>query len=626
MCGFAGVFSTDRLPAQEQTLRNMASCMARRGPDDDGYLVEGAIGLAFRRLSILDLSSAGHQPFTSSSGDLTIVFNGEIFNYRELRHELLAKGYQFRSGSDTEVLLASYAEWGTECLPRLNGMWAFLIYDRKRQLLFGARDRFGVKPLYRSRSGSTHYFASEIKALHIADRQTLEINWPLASRFLEEGRLDAMSLNHETFYSRVREVPQAHGFTIDASGQERTWRYWSLPSEDEVLDGDPTAQFLDLFEDSVRLRLRSDVPVGVALSGGMDSSSIIAMMAKMVGSADGTAMHGLHAFSYMPKEFDEERYIADSIELTGATLHRTNSTPSELWETLGTVLDAHDEPLHSPTALAGYQVYRLAATAGVRVVLGGQGADEVLGGYPSYFSEAWLDLLRSGRMLHGIGEIGRFAALHGESRTALLRALSIRFLATALPRPRARRRKPGEYALLLTSEGRELSEQFRTGASVLGLRNVLTLSLERHPLPLFLRIEDRNSMAHSVEARLPFLDYRLVSFAFRLENSWKIRGPWNKYVLRNAMAGIVPESVRTRVDKMGFPTGFSTWIRGPLRGEIESVLQDDRLKRAGVIDVVQLRRLFAEHLSGAQDHGLAIFHALQFAEWHGLTSARATRM
>lgn len=389
-----------------------------------------------------------------------------------------------------------------------------------------------------------------------------------------------------------------------------------------MFEGDAVATFATLFEDAVRLRLRSDVPVGVALSGGMDSSSIISMMARALGTSDGASMHGrLNAFSYTPKDFDEEQYVSDTVQLTGATLHRTNPSPAEMWSTLPIALDAHDEPLHSASALAGYHVYQLAAKAGVRVVLGGQGADETIGGYSPFFSETWLELVRSMRLMRAVSEVKEFAKVHKQPAAGLLRSLLLRWMATSIPRPRSTAHRPGAYANMLTGDARKLnSESYERPP--LGLRDVLAHSVEQYPLPLYLRIEDRNSMAHSVEARLPFLDYRLVTFAFQLDNSWKIRGPWNKYVLRTAMKGVVPESVRTRVDKMGFPTGFAAWIRGPLKRTVEDVIESGSLADTGIINVSEVRRLFQEHQLGTLDHSSAIFNALQFAEWQRMIKAR----
>ncbi|HMH55534.1 MAG TPA: asparagine synthase (glutamine-hydrolyzing), partial [Gemmatimonadales bacterium] len=271
MCGIAAVIRFDGQAVETSVIERMAASLVHRGPDEGRVVVTGSVGLGFRRLSILDLSSAASQPMTSDDGGIVLLFNGEIFNYVELREELSGRGHRFRSTGDTEVLLRAYEEWGRECLPRLNGMWAFLIYDRRRRTLFGARDRFGVKPLYRYRRGSQLLVASEIKAIRASGAYTVDVDWERAANFLHHGRLDD---GPGTFYAEISQVPAGTAFEVDAEGQNSDWRYWSLDDLLEQEIGDPVERFQDLFEDSVRLRLRSDVPVGVSLSGGLDSSSI----------------------------------------------------------------------------------------------------------------------------------------------------------------------------------------------------------------------------------------------------------------------------------------------------------------------------------------------------------------
>lgn len=612
MCGFAAAIDTTGATPDEALVRRMGCTLAHRGPDDSGTWTGAGAALAFRRLSILDLSPAGHQPFVSEDGATAVAFNGEIFNFVELRRELCTLGHRFRSGTDTEVLLRAYLQWGVECLPRLNGMWAFIIVDTRRGLVFGARDRFGVKPMYRARRGPHHYFASEIKAIRALAPGDFGLDWDVASRLLAAGRLDTVALDGATFYQGIHEVPAAHAFTLTRDGVERQWRYWSLPEEQESPEVDPPAAVLDLLHDAVRLRLRSDVPVGVALSGGMDSSTIICLMHEL--RQQDVNPPALHAFTYAPAEqhLDEQPFIRDTVAYTGASLHTTSMSPQELWATLPAVLAFHDEPLHSPTALVGYQVYGLAAAAGVRVVLGGQGADEVLGGYPSYFPEAWIDGIRQGRMRRTVEEVIDFGRGHGQAPMRLLLQLAYRLLARGVGRGSARRRPPA-YASWIS---RDAAPRDGHDARIDSFRAALATSVERHPLPLFLRIEDRNSMAHSVEARLPFLDYRLVHLAFRLATHWKVRGRWNKYALRSGARGRIPERVRSRVDKMGFPTAFSSWIRGPLRASIEDVLHDPATSELGVFRMAEVRKGFQEHLRGAHDHSLALFHVVQFMSWH----------
>ena len=613
MCGFVGQLSFGGMACLEKVER-MSAVQWHRGPDDSGTFARGPIAFGFRRLSILDLSPAGHQPFLDEEKSLALVYNGEIFNYLELRDELAALGHQFRSSSDTEVLLAAYAEWGTECLTRLNGMWSFLIADFRRGFIFGSRDRFGIKPMYSAVSGSSVFFASEIKALRAGNLGFNKIAWPLASRFLAEGRLDNFPTGGATFFEGISEIAPAHAFTVAFDGTQKHWRYWSIPESDGPQCTDPPARLCELLEDSVRVRLRSDVPVGVTLSGGMDSSSILAFMHRLSGVS--SEQSELHAFSYMPQEFSEESYIASSIAQTGATLHRTAKSPSDTWDSLSDVLKAHDEPLHSPTALAGYQVYQLAAQHGVRVLLSGQGADESLGGYPPYFSDSWIEGLASPRAIKTVREILDFSRGHNTSFATTLFAAVKRLVLSSVSPYRGQRDFRAPNLGWLSPDIKSFLPDKELRYSSRGLRGQLVRAMEQQPLPLFLRVEDRNSMAHSIEARLPFLDNRLVTLAFQLANEWKVNGRWNKYALREAMKGVMPENVRTRVDKMGFPTGFSEWIRGPLRTTVEQQLHDPSFDRMNVFDAPRVRQAFADHVAGKQDNSLAVFHALQFHRWH----------
>jgi asparagine synthase (glutamine-hydrolysing) len=327
-------------PADRVVLERMTASMRHRGPDGEGIYAAGPVGLGFRRLSILDLSHAADQPMVSDDGQLILVFNGEIYNYIELRRELEALGHQFKSTGDTEVLLHSYRQWGRDCLARFNGMWAFVVYDHRRGVLFGSRDRFGVKPLYFHRTRNSVLLASEIKAFLSSGICRSGPNWKIISSYLLEHRLDEGS---ESFYEGIEQIPAGTAFELDLRGELKTWRYWSLPQPSAEEISEPARQFADLFEDSVRLRMRSDVPVGVCLSGGLDSTAIICAMARQWGGSE----QALHAFSYYAKEFDESAYIADTIELTRAHLNRLDSDPLQAWQALDRVLSFHDEPVHA---------------------------------------------------------------------------------------------------------------------------------------------------------------------------------------------------------------------------------------------------------------------------------------
>jgi len=602
MCGFAAIVRIGGRAAEPETLRRMTDSIVHRGPDDLGYHVEGPVGLGFRRLSILDLSPTGHQPMVAADGSSVIVFNGEIFNFVELRAELAALGHQFRSTGDTEVILAAYRQWGTDCLRRFNGMWAFLLYDRKRRIVFGARDRFGVKPLYLLRRSDGLYFGSEIKAILAAGEGGAEPHWPLVSEFLLRQRLEDPSDPSRTFFRDVEQIRPGQAFELSLDGTWKSWAFWTLDGVEERTEGDVPGAYADLFEDAVRLRLRSDVPIGVCLSGGMDSTAIICAMARQRAAAGVPAEDRLQAFCYTPPEFDESRYVNDTLAQTGAELNRMRIDPAGLWSTLERFLWHQDEPVHSTSALIGYELMRLARSKDVKVVLNGQGADETLAGYPDYFRQRWYTLLVAGRVAEAWREIRAYATAHGRSAGRLFRTAAAHAARHQLRRVAAyrglasRRQSRADRASPWFTEALTRHAAARVPPFVdFRLRPGLRSSLEGHPLPLFLRVEDRNSMAHSVEARLPFMDYRLVKFAFELPDRWKIRGGWNKYALREAMRGRIPESVRTRVDKMGFPTQHREWFAGPWYEPMQDLLASRSTRERGIWRVEALRQGLERH-------------------------------
>ena len=628
MCGFAGVVSSSS-PIAADVLDRMGAVLAHRGPDDTGMYLHGGVGLVFRRLSILDVSSCGHQPMVSSDGHYVIVFNGEIYNFLELRRELESLGWQFRSSGDTEVLLAAYRQWGTECVSKFNGMWAFLIHDRRRNVVVGSRDRLGVKPLYRYRAGGRVYLASEIKAIRASGAYAGALRRDrIASLFLV-GRADELPDDGGTFYEGIEQVPPGSVFEVAADGAWREWRFWTLPTSETPPAEPPPARFAALFADSVRLRLRSDVPVGVSMSGGLDSTSVMAVMARALANAGADLRaQPVRAFCYLSPDFDESPYISATLEQTGAELHPVHVDPLRMWEGLPRFMWHHDEPVHSMTALVGYEVYRTAATAGVKVVLGGQGADETAAGYVTYFRYFWRELAASGAWLRLCREIGAYARVHGEPAARLARQALVGTALTVLRQSETYRRwaqarsaaRLGAHGWFTPDVKRHLpplpvdDPSFR-------LRSLLEWSVTRLPLPLYLRVEDRNSMAHSVEARLPFMDYRLVEFLFTLPSYWKLRGELNKFVLREGMRGIIPEIVRTRVDKMGFPTSARRWFAGPLYEPMRDLLASRSTSDRGLYDVDRIARDLDRHRAGEIDVSSGLFNVAQVEALAGLDAA-----
>jgi len=601
--------------AEKAVVERMTASMSHRGPDGEGIYAAGPVGLGFRRLSILDLSHAADQPMSSNDGQLVLVFNGEIFNYLELRRELESRGHQFKSTGDTEVLLHAYSEWGPECVKKFNGMWAFVIYDLRRGLLFGSRDRFGIKPLYVYRGKNCVLFASEIKALLSSGLYRATPNWEVISAYVLEHRLDEGA---ETFYEGIESIPPATAFELRLTGQLLTWRYWSLPHVSAEVIEDPVRQFANLFEDSVRLRMRSDVPVGVCLSGGLDSTAIICEMARQWNGST----QSLHAFTYHAAEFDESSYVADTVRTTQAHLERLEVDPSQAWSSLGNVLSFHDEPVHAMSAVIGFELMRLASSKGVKVVLNGQGADEVIGGYSSYFGDYWLTLLARGEVCEAWGEIGNFISSQGGSRLRLFFDVVRRLAKLKLRQAHTYRRlaqwKKQRDACRHSWFINELYDHVKIDDSPVTnwtLDAILKQSVERGPLPLYLRLEDRNSMAHSVEVRVPFLDYRLVSLVFNSPDQWKVHGPWNKYLLREAMRQRIPESVRTRVDKMGFPVPQGRWFSGAWYELVQELLESREMKERGIYDIKAIGRDLDRHRQGKINISGRLFSLVQLELW-----------
>ena len=627
MCGFAGIVGFDGAPIDRTALDRMGGVLTHRGPDDMGIHVAPGVGFVFRRLSILDTSACGHQPMASEDGSEVIVFNGEIYNFLELRRELESLRWRFRSSGDTEVLLAAYRQWGPDCVSRFNGMWAFLIHDRRRGVVVGSRDRMGVKPLYRYRTKTHAYFASEIKAIRASGAYAGGLRHDKVAEVLLVGRVDEVAEDERTFHEHIEQVPAGTVFEINADGRTQERRFWKIPANGREVHGAPPSEFARLFSDAVHLRLRSDVPVGVSMSGGLDSTAVMCAMASALANAGGDVRpQPVRAFCYLSPDFDESKYIAATLKQTGAELHPVNIDPTRLWDGLERFVWHHDEPVHSMTAMVGYEVYRTAAGAGVKVVLGGQGADETAAGYPTYFRLFWQDLAASGAWAQLQREVTTYARAHGQPASQLFRQTVLGLAGTLLRktsayRERARTREAQRLTANPWFTGDVKAQLRMTVAQSAELRDALQWAVERAPLPIYLRVEDRNSMAHSVEARLPFMDYRLVEFLFSLPSYWKLRGELNKFVLREAMKGTIPDVVRDRVDKMGFPTSAKKWFAGPLYAPMRDLLASRSTRERGLYDVDRIERDLERHKAGEIDVSSGLFNVAQIETLASLDTA-----
>jgi asparagine synthase (glutamine-hydrolysing) len=528
------------------------------------------VALGSRRLRILDLSDAGRQPLENEDGSNWLVYNGEIYNYRELRDELLDLGHRFRSETDTEVIVHAYEEWGDSCLDRFNGMFAFALWDEARRRLFCARDRVGVKPLYYTRHGSALLLASEIKALLVALPATPS---PDESTIADYIALDHVDHSERTFFSGIRQLGAGHVLTADVDGLS-VGRWWEPgPGEGgEVRRADADEQFRELFDDAVRLRLRSDVPVGSCLSGGLDSSSVVCTVNGLLGRDDARAVGATQkTFSAVfPSEpFDESRYIDAVAAVANVEQHRVAVQGDALLTQARRVLAAQDEPFGSTSIIAQWHVMALARSGDVTVLLDGQGGDELLAGYHNLIGYRIADLLRRGRVGAAARETLAYhrSQSHSWLRTGRLVGVP---LVPGAARTRLRTLDKDAHGLL-PRRLRSLPAESRLAPAGLDLLSAERYRVYRYALPALLRYEDRNSMAFSLEARLPFLDYRLIELSFRLPAEALVAHGRTKALLRDALGPRLPDAVRERPDKIGFLTPQARWLR-EARTEIHALI------------------------------------------------------
>jgi asparagine synthase (glutamine-hydrolysing) len=633
MCGIAGmVWAEPAVP--RACAADVLRLLAHRGPDDHGWLLLTPQGvhrgrgdpgnvcaeaaLLHRRLSILDLSDAGWQPMSTPDGRYHIVYNGEIYNYVELRRQLEGLGHVFRSRSDTEVLLAAYARWSRQALGRLLGMFAFAVLDSRARTLFLARDFFGIKPLYYTQLPGGFAFASEIKALLDLPGLKRAVNPHRLYDYLRFGLTDHGS---QTLFAAVRQLPAAHCLEValDRPGEARPVRYWQVDLNDRLdLSLDEASRRLrELFVENVRLHLRSDVPVGAALSGGIDSSAIVTAMRHLEPRLD------LHAFSYVADDaaVSEERWIDTAAAAARAVVHKVQPAAADMVADLDRLVYQQDEPFGSTSIYAQDRVFRLAREAGVTVMLDGQGADELLGGYRPYLAARLASLLRQGRLGRAYGFVRRAARLPGSGgwKRLLAHAGSL-----ALPpclkgwalRLAGRGRLPAWLnGTWLASHGVRARPRRAAPAAAEVLRQELRQSVVETSLPMLLRYEDRNSMAHSIESRVPFLTVPLVDFVLRLPEEHLIgRDGTSKNVFRLAMRGLVPDAVLDRKDKIGFATPEQRWL-GVLGPWVDKTLRSDAAHQIPALHAAEMRREWQEIQEGRQPFDFRVWRWVNLIRW-----------
>jgi asparagine synthase (glutamine-hydrolysing) len=593
MCGICGIINFNGAAVQENQLYQIMQIMKHRGPDDEGIFLENNIGLGFVRLSIIDLSLAGHQPKVSSDENYVMVFNGEIYNYIELKEELINQGIIFETQTDTEVLINAYIHWGEDCLNRFNGMWAIAIYNRKDQKVFIARDRYGIKPFYYLHTKDYFAFCSEIPPmLHLINNKP-KPDYQSIFDYLIFNRTDQ---TERTFFHEIKKLQHGHSIFLDLKVpdtflQLETKQWYNLRERIKNKEGFKSfEEFRELFSSSIGLRLRGDVPVGVCLSGGLDSSSIVSILLNDYSKYD------LNTFSavYNKGQFGDETEFINEYSSILKNMYYITPNAQTLESDLLKFVKAHGEPIPSTSPYAQFKVMEL-AKGKVVVTLDGQGADEEFAGYHYFFGFYFKDLLKHGRIGKLLMEIYYFMVVH-KSVYAIKS-----FIYFMLPERLRTKTRINEKGYLLD----DFINTYKNDNSIAGnlygsdsLKGALLDHFE-YKLEHLLKWEDRNSMWFSLEARVPFLDYRLVEKVMVTSGDMIIKKGMTKYILRESMKGILPEKIRSRRDKMGFETPQDEWFRSALWQKIVfNILNSDSFKERNLVAPQKALQQYNKHLSG----------------------------
>src|SRR2546425_8062552 len=624
MCGICGIlYCGEERRVQRDTLAQMNAQIVHRGPDDDGFFVEGNVGLAMRRLSIIDIRT-GQQPISNEDESLWIVYNGEIYNHRDLRSKLEARGHRYRTKSDTETIVHLYEEYGRDCVQHLHGMFAFAIWDRRSRRLFIARDRLGIKPLYYFYDGKKFVFGSEIKAILAYPGIKPEFNQSTLAEYLAFGYI----AGQETMFTGICKLPPGNTLEIDDAGKIKVESYWdlSIPAGN---DGRPRAHYIktyrELLEECVASRLMSDVPLGVFLSGGLDSSAVAALTSKIRGEQIETFSvgYGEEAYSELPYAREVARHI-------GSRHHEVRLSRQEFFDSLPKLIWHEDEPIVWPSSVSLYSVARLARER-VTVVLTGEGSDETLAGYTRY---AWT-LLNSSMdrdyrsiLPYSLRELLRQGIAAGPLGASLRRKLEHTFLV------RDGASWPSFYfdnfysafssaeaAELLTASGHASAGDAYRGSMQHWehstgdlLHRLLYTDIKTYLVELLMK-QDQMSMAASIESRVPFLDHVLVEFAATIPAEFSVQGLTTKRILREAMKGLLPDSILNR-PKMGFPVPFSIWTRGAWNGVARDILLDRRARQRGILEPHAVDALLRAHAAGTTDGGDRLWSLINLELWH----------
>ena len=606
-------------------LERMTDTMTHRGPDERGFFRSGPIGLGHRRLSIIDLRD-GRQPMASADQSTHLVFNGEIYNHMEWRKTLQAAGRPFKTDhSDTETLLQLYEQYGPDCVHKLNGMFAFVIWDEKRKRLFAARDRLGIKPLYYVQRPGILILASEIKALLACPQVSHQIDPVALYEYLALRYVPAP----RTLFEGIQKLPAGHSLFFD-NGQLRVERYWDVPwgQHPETLSENAWAdKYLSLLEDSVRIRLLSDVPLGAFLSGGLDSTTLVALMKRLTGSTLHTYSIGFGNKPGDAQSWDERPYSRLAARTLGTT-HKEFVVDASVCDHMRKLVWHMDEPIADPAALPTYVLSRETRRE-VTVAISGEGSDETLGGYGKYAFPHYQQLLSPAlrwinpRYFLGLVDALPIHALKKQRLEKFLKALALPpgaeqalVLLAALHPDRVDELLTGDA--LKTSGRRQTLDVFdaylKDSHTLDPLSRLLHVEIKTYLAEQLLMKVDKMSMAASLEVRVPFLDYRLVELAAQIPSSLKVRGRSTKVILKNATRGLVPEAIRTR-PKQGFSVPVESWYRGPLRKSVESLVDFARGDGGVFLDAQGVERAVQRQLVDNVYQGQELWSLLILKEW-----------
>ncbi|ALS24162.1 MULTISPECIES: asparagine synthase (glutamine-hydrolyzing) [Paenibacillus] len=585
MCGIAGIINKDGNHVKSSLIKEITDIVTHRGPDGAGYYCEDNFAFGHRRLAILDLSGEGHQPMHYLNGEYTITFNGEIYNFIEIRDELRKYGFEFKSNSDTEVILAAYKHWGKECVNQFNGMWAFALYDKTNKIIFCSRDRYGVKPFYYYNDNQIFVFGSEIKQL-ISFLPQRRVNKQILLDFIISNYSDH---KNETFFQNILKLPAAHNLVYDLkSNSIDVYRYYSIEKSNRIASlsyESAEKEYGDTLKDGIALRLRSDVKVGTCLSGGLDSSSVATIAATLYKENSDIPFSAITAVSTQSNN-DESGFAKIVAEHCGMNWIQVKPSYEDFVESLDHLVYSQEEPFGSPSLTMQYFVMKAARENGITVLLDGQGGDETLLGYEKYYAAYYTSIFK---------KEGFVAALKGIIQSSQNNSkMSLKTILMYLIGGLSARLRFKYYAWrhrYLKEFPHQIPQHMKDfSKACLNEFELQELEIRSSNLPILLRYEDKNSMAHSIETRLPFIDYRTLGIALSLPGQYKMHQGWTKYILRKIMDKHMPDEIVWRKNKFGFEAPENQWLRKHKKNMMEQIKTSKILNY--LCDMAKLIKIF----------------------------------